>query len=358
MMLSIIRGVKVPEASIQRYTESTGQFAIENLEDIIKSKKNEIILGQDEILIASIDGSSSMINGNNKKGSKRNSKKKDKNSKKTKSKKRHTTRKRTRRNPKECEFLKEAKVFRLCVFNVKTGKLIRTLLVHSIIRRKDEVLKRIQELISILEIPPETTIYAIGDGATWVKDVLEQLHAKTEFLLDFYHASGYVSKVSNLKYYTRHKQGVSAGKKYRKNLKTNGGKSTVASLKLLKNKIKNSEMLKQEIKSDLEIIEGIISYMAPRIDQMNYDIAAKEGRPIGSGFIESACRFIIKQRLCLSGARFSLEDAERIMQLRCIMMMGLWDKMIEVMYQKRFEIKHTQPSSSYEPVISKKAKAA
>lgn len=65
MMLSEIRGAKVPEASIQRYAESTGQFAIENLEEIIKSKKDEIILTEDEILIASIDGSSSMINGNN-----------------------------------------------------------------------------------------------------------------------------------------------------------------------------------------------------------------------------------------------------------------------------------------------------
>lgn len=65
MMLSIIRGVKVSEASVQRYTESTGQFAIENLKEIIKSKKDEIVLTEDEILIASIDGSSSMINGNN-----------------------------------------------------------------------------------------------------------------------------------------------------------------------------------------------------------------------------------------------------------------------------------------------------
>lgn len=117
-------------------------------------------------------------------------------------------------------------------------------------------------------------------------------------------------------------------------------------------------MLKKEIKSDLEIIKGIISYMEPRIDQMDYDIAVKEGRPIGSGFIESACRFIIKQRLCLSGARFSLEDAERIMQLRCLMMMGLWGEMIELMYKKRFEIKHTQPSSSYEPIIPKAKEVA
>jgi len=91
---------------------------------------------------------------------------------------------------------------------------------------------------------------------------------------------------------------------------------------------------------------------------MNYEAAIEENRPIGSGFIESACKFIVKQRLCLSGARFSLEDAERIMQLRCILMMGLWDNLIDVMYKNRFEINHCQPSSSYEPILPKTSAAA
>lgn len=231
-------------------------------------------------------------------------------------------------------------------------------MVHSIIRQKEEVVARLQELMASLEILPEAKIYMIGDGATWVKDALERLHSNTEFLLDFYHASGHVSKVANLKFYTRYKQGTNAGRGYRIKLKTKGGKHTLSSLKILKNKIENSNLKKSEIKSDLEIIAGIISYMEPRIAQMDYSTAKEKGRPIGSGFIESACKFIIKQRLCLSGARFSLEDAERVMQLRCIMMMGLWSKMTEVMYKNRFEIKHTQPSSSYEPVIQKTTKAA
>ncbi|MCK5686197.1 hypothetical protein KAJ27_18840 [bacterium] len=212
--------------------------------------------------------------------------------------------------------------------------------------------------MSSLKIPDETTIHMIGDGAIWVKDALERLHINTKFLLDFYHAAGYIGKTANLKYYTRYKQGSQTGKKYRKNLKTKGGKHSLSSLKILRAKIKNSDLKKSEIKSDLEIIDGIISYIKPRINQMDYATAQSEGRPIGSGFIESACKFIIKQRLCLSGARFSLEDADRIMQLRCIMMMGLWDKMTETMYNKRFEIRDTQPSSSYEPVILKARKAA
>lgn len=70
-MMSVIRGMKTSEASVQRYTESTGQFAIENLEEILESKKAQLILGENEILIGSIDGSSSMINGNNRRSNKK-----------------------------------------------------------------------------------------------------------------------------------------------------------------------------------------------------------------------------------------------------------------------------------------------
>jgi hypothetical protein len=220
------------------------------------------------------------------------------------------------------------------------------------------VVTRIKELISSLHISKKTKIYLIGDGAIWVKDALERIHNNTEFLLDFYHASGYISKISGLKFYTKDKQGSSQGKKYRKLLKEKGGVKTLKMLKSLITKIKKSNLKKIDIQNDLKILDDIIFYIKPRVDQMDYERAKSENRPIGSGFIESACRFIIKQRLCLSGARFSMEDAERIMQLRCIIMMGLWDKMTEIMYAKHFDIKHTQPSSSYEPVILKKRKAA
>lgn len=83
-MLSVIRGVKISESSVQRYAESTGQFAIENLEEIIREKRKEIVLGKNEIFIASMDGSSSMINGNNRRSKKR---------KKTKNKRRHSSKK-------------------------------------------------------------------------------------------------------------------------------------------------------------------------------------------------------------------------------------------------------------------------
>ena len=67
-IMSFIRGVSMSPSTAQRYTETVGQFAEENLDEIITGRKGMIHLKKDEILIASIDGSSSMINKNKKKG--------------------------------------------------------------------------------------------------------------------------------------------------------------------------------------------------------------------------------------------------------------------------------------------------
>lgn len=256
------------------------------------------------------------------------------------------------------DYLREAKVFRLSVYNTSTSRIARTVFVYSIIRPKEEVLVKLKSYLSKLEIPEKITIYALGDGAKWVKDVLESLHNNIKFTLDYYHAAGYLKIISELKYFTRHKQGKNAGKKYRKILKKKGGKKIIQDLRDLKSKIKKSNLTNNEKEVDHKKINKILEYMVPRNAQMNYPLEIEHGRPIGSGFIESACKYIVKQRLCLSGARFCLEDAERVMQLRCLIMMQAWVELTELMYKKCFTLKHCCPSSSYEPVIPKKQNAA
>ena len=306
--------------------------------EILAKRKSLTFLAKDEILIYSIDGTSAMITGNNQKKRKGNIK----------------TKKRTK--AKQNEILKEAKVFRVSVYNTRRNKIVRTLLIHSTIKHKEDMYSEVKPLFDALEIPNEAKIQAIGDGAPWVKDILLRLHPNVKFLVDYYHLAGYISKVSDLKYFARQKQGQSEGKKYRRKLKKHGGERIAKSLANLKKKIKKSLVLTQEeIKADIsKIDEEILSYLEPRLEYTDYAAALAESRPIGSGFIESACKLIVKQRLCFSGARFNLADAERIMQLRCIIYMDAWDDFVNLMYKKEFNIKHPQPSSSYEPLVGQK----
>jgi len=336
----------ISESSVQRYTETVGQFGKENILEILEKRKPLSVLQKNEILISSIDGSSSMIIGNNKKSTKANSKNRKKYLKKSKKSQKP-------KKSKKNDFLKEAKVFRLSAYNTEKKKIVRTLLIHSTIKHKEEMFSKVKPLFDALEIPKETKIYAIGDGAPWVKDVLLRLHPSVEFLLDFYHLANYVSMVSELKHFTKQKQGQAEGRKYRRKLKKHGGEKVAKSLTNLKKKIKGSlDLTQKEIEADISKIDEILSYLEPRLEFTDYPTAQAANRPIGSGFIESACKLIVKQRLCLSGARFNLADAERIMQLRSIIYMEAWDDLVDLMYKKEFIIKHPQPSSSYQPVVA------
>ena len=51
---------------------------------------------------------------------------------------------------------------------------------------------------------------------------------------------------------------------------------------------------------------------------LKYDEYLKKGLPIATGAIEGACRYLIKDRMDITGARWGLERAEAILKLRSI----------------------------------------
>ena len=59
---------------------------------------------------------------------------------------------------------------------------------------------------------------------------------------------------------------------------------------------------------------------------MDYAACLKHGLPIASGVIEGACRHIVKDRMELSGMRWSQDGAETLLQLRCVRHNGHWDE--------------------------------
>lgn len=59
---------------------------------------------------------------------------------------------------------------------------------------------------------------------------------------------------------------------------------------------------------------------------MDYAGMKASGYPIGSGVVESACKQIVSERMKLSGMRWHKEGAQRTMNLRCLLLSGIWDK--------------------------------
>lgn len=88
-------------------------------------------------------------------------------------------------------------------------------------------------------------------------------------------------------------------------------------------------------------IESAITYFENHMDYMHYDEYLKEGYPIATGVVESACGHLIKDRMCKSGAKWCLEGAEPVLKLRCIKASADWNQFHQI--RKQSEQKRLYP---------------
>ena len=63
-------------------------------------------------------------------------------------------------------------------------------------------------------------------------------------------------------------------------------------------------------------------YLLKYRDFLHYDQYLAAGYPIATGVIEGACRYLVKDRMELTGARWSLAGAEAVLQLRALRASG------------------------------------
>jgi hypothetical protein len=70
----------------------------------------------------------------------------------------------------------------------------------------------------------------------------------------------------------------------------------------------------------LSAIDKACNYLADRTRTrlMHYRQALDDGLPIATGVIEGACRYLVKDRMDRTGARWSLTGAEAVLRLRAI----------------------------------------
>jgi hypothetical protein len=74
-------------------------------------------------------------------------------------------------------------------------------------------------------------------------------------------------------------------------------------------------------------VNGYCDYLADRARTrlMHYQQALSDGLPIATGVIEGACRYLVKDRMDRTGARWSLTGAEAVLRLRAIRASGDFD---------------------------------
>lgn len=78
---------------------------------------------------------------------------------------------------------------------------------------------------------------------------------------------------------------------------------------------------------ELRAIDKTCDYLADRTRTrlMHYQDALRDGLPIATGVVEGACRYLVKDRMERTGARWSLTGAEAILRLRALRASGDFD---------------------------------
>jgi hypothetical protein len=111
-----------------------------------------------------------------------------------------------------------------------------------------------------------------------------------------------------------------------------GGRKTACSLRM-----SAAKRLKKD-KDKSKIVEKSASYIADRSIYTRYDDYLKKGYPIGTGVIEGACRYLVKDRMDITGARWGLTGAEAVLKIRSILKSQdfdeYWNYHIEQEYQR------------------------
>lgn len=90
--------------------------------------------------------------------------------------------------------------------------------------------------------------------------------------------------------------------------------------------IRRSATLRGLDEDDREPVDKCVDYFLNRTHMMRYAELLEIGAPIATGVIEGGCRYLINDRLDVTGARWSLRGAEAVLRLRALVGSGDFDE--------------------------------
>jgi hypothetical protein len=93
-------------------------------------------------------------------------------------------------------------------------------------------------------------------------------------------------------------------------------------------------------KKTREPIDTCAKYLLNHSAYLKYNEYLKNGYPIATGIIEGACRYLVKDRMEITGARWGLKGAEAILKLRAIKISGDFQKYWKFYEQQQYIRNH------------------
>jgi hypothetical protein len=176
--------------------------------------------------------------------------------------------------------------------------------------------RQMEALIESYDVKKSRLVF-ISDGASWIRNWIEDAFPDAVSILDFYHASEHLHKFTE-QFFSDKKEGDVWAKQQKELLLDSKGTEVVNNIK-------------SKAGPDNEAAAKLIDYYSANVNRMDYKAYKQIGCGIiGSGAIESTHRTLIQERMKLSGQRWSKAGAQNMLNLRVTNMNGKWNKIIKL----------------------------
>ena len=152
-----------------------------------------------------------------------------------------------------------------------------------------------------------------------IKKIKKKFGITADIVLDFVHVLEYLWKAA----YCFHDEQSKAAEQWVKERALNvlkGQASQVAA------GIRRSCTKRGMKKNNRKKADTCAGYLLKNKQYLKYNAYLRRGYPIATGVIEGACRYLIKDRMDITGARWRLEGAEAILKLRALVTCGDFDE--------------------------------
>ena len=158
----------------------------------------------------------------------------------------------------------------------------------------------------------------MGDGAAWIGNIVREVFGKIRECLDVYHGLEHVSATGKVLY----GEGTEA---YEKWLEATTMEFLESGFELLEERLNG---LEQEERTDKEkeSIRLLRGYLEKNRERLCYRERLAEGRAIGSGQVEGACKHLIGKRLKQTWAKWKVDRVDNMAILCSLRYSDQWEK--------------------------------
>ncbi|MBN1449554.1 MAG: hypothetical protein JW963_00940 [Anaerolineales bacterium] len=149
----------------------------------------------------------------------------------------------------------------------------------------------------------------MGDGATWIWNLVTQYYPNAKQIVDWYHAEEHLEIVAAAAF---------------SDLAQRATWLEETTRALWDGQVEDVVVACQTLAQTCSQAAQAVTYFTNNMERMRYDRFRAAGYMIGSGTIESGCKQIVSQRLKLSGAQWLVSGAVRTAKARAAWLSQQW----------------------------------